>query len=71
MVYYSGRYKNGCSIWRVENAAGSFYAHCSTTPPSRILTRDLSETLLRTVSHIVMDMDKPDVKAEASSNQAH
>ncbi|XP_024384462.1 uncharacterized protein [Physcomitrium patens] len=73
-IYYcppddGGRYKNGCSIWRVENAAGSFYAHCSTTPPSRILTRDLSETLLRTVSHIVMDMDKPDVKAEASSNQ--
>ncbi|KAG0559465.1 hypothetical protein KC19_10G107200 [Ceratodon purpureus] len=73
-IYYcppddGGRYKNGCSIWRMENAAGSFYAHSSTTPPSRPLTRDLSETLLRTVSHIVTGMDRPETNADSSPSQ--
>lgn len=54
----------------MENAAGSFYAHSSTTPPARSLTRDLSETLLRTVSHIFMDMDRPEMKVDVGPNQA-
>jgi len=73
LVYYRGRYKNGCSIWRMENAAGSFYAHLSTTPPLRPQTRELSETLLRTVSHIVMDADRPVMdadKPDLASNQS-
>ncbi|KAG0568137.1 hypothetical protein KC19_7G189300 [Ceratodon purpureus] len=74
-IYYCppddrGKHENGCSIWRIENAAGSFYAHSATTPPSRSLTRDLSETLLRTVSHIVMDMDRPELKVDVGPNQA-
>lgn len=68
-----GKYRNGCSIWRMENAAGSFYAHFSTTSPLKPLIRELSETLLRTVSHIVMDADRPVVdgdKLDLASNQS-
>lgn len=57
----------------MENAAGSFYAHFSTSPPSRTLVRELSETLLRTISHMVTDADKPvidAVKPDASMNQS-
>ena len=70
LVDYRGKYENGCSIWRVENAAGSFYGHSSINPPPRSFTRDLSETLLRTVSHIVMDMDRPEMKIDMGPNNA-
>lgn len=53
----------------MENAAGSFYAHFSITRPPRPLARDLSETLLRTVSHIVTDMDKPEIITDSASSQ--
>lgn len=57
----------------MENAAGSFYAHFSTTSPLKPLIRELSETLLRTVSHIVMDADRPVMdadKLDLASNQS-
>lgn len=57
----------------MENAAGSFYAHFLTTPPSGRLICELSQTLLRTVSHIVMDADRPVMSVEGSdlaSNQS-
>lgn len=68
MVYYSGRYKNGCSIWCVENVVGFFYVYCFIIFLLRILIWDLSEIFLRIVFYIVMDMDKFDVKVEVFFN---
>jgi vacuolar protein sorting-associated protein 13A/C len=53
----------------MENAAGSFYAHASVISPSSPLIRDLSETLLRTVSHMVTDMERPEITADSAPNQ--
>jgi vacuolar protein sorting-associated protein 13A/C len=52
----------------MENAAGSFYAHSSTTPPAKLSVCDISETLLRTVSHITMETDRSDSRVVAAPN---
>ncbi|XP_059076567.1 uncharacterized protein LOC131042467 isoform X2 [Cryptomeria japonica] len=49
-IYYippDSRNQNGFSIWRVENAFGSFLALTSVEPPSKSIVCDLRETLRR------------------------
>ncbi|KAL3679175.1 hypothetical protein R1sor_022131 [Riccia sorocarpa] len=38
-------HKTGCSIWRVENAVGSFYAYSAVEPPPKSFVCDLREVL--------------------------
>lgn len=66
---FRGEYKNGCSIWRMENAAGSFYAHSYIAPPSRSLVCELCETLLRTTIPLGTEAEKLDPRPETISNQ--
>ncbi|KAJ7520814.1 hypothetical protein O6H91_19G024000 [Diphasiastrum complanatum] len=52
------KYKQGCSIWRVENAVGSFFAHFSVNLPSQQYLCDLREVLLQTLNVVRNDEDK-------------
>ncbi|KAF9594340.1 hypothetical protein IFM89_030469 [Coptis chinensis] len=42
----NSRFLSGFSIWRLDNVAGSFYAHPEAEPPSRSNSYDLSHVLL-------------------------
>ncbi|KAH9312827.1 hypothetical protein KI387_027862 [Taxus chinensis] len=49
-IYYippDSRNQNGFSIWRIENAFGSFLAHTSVEPPPKSIVCDLREMLRR------------------------
>jgi vacuolar protein sorting-associated protein 13A/C len=64
-----GEHENGCSIWRMENVAGSFYAHSSIDPPARSLAIDICEMLQRTTSSTI-DTERRDLRPDVASHNA-
>eukprot|EP01018_Ginkgo_biloba_P025446 Gb_15429 [translate_table: standard] len=70
-IYYTppnSRDQNGFSIWRTENAVGSFFAHASVELPPKSSVCDLREILRRNFSNSVSHADTSNREMNAESN---